>query len=274
MLAFNAMSSMPIIVKCIWAASSAAQLILLFILLYKRNFRKAPFFSAYIVLNLCQAGFIFVLLSFFPGISKTTFVELSWASESVTLIAQALAATEILGMTLRQYLGIWGLGWRVLAATSAFVVMIVALTSSGHTASERVFELNRGYHLTFATALIACLLLVRYYSVKVPNAYKLILGGFCLNSCVEVLINTFVQILFRKGFAVHQATWQLLTTLSFVASLIIWIIALRKPFPAKDWQVASLPAASYRQLSPEINAQLHLINDRLMRLWKLEVRSH
>lgn len=261
---------MPFPVKCIWAGSVLAQLIVLVLLLLKGNSRKAPFFTAYISLNLCQAVFVLVLLWFFPGISKNTFAMLSWSSESVTLLAQALATTEILGITLRPYPGIWGLGWRVLAATSAFVVMIVALTSSGHTASERVFELNRGYHLTFATALIACLLLVRYYSIRVPIVYKLLLGGFCLNSCVEVLINTFVQILFRRGFEVHQATWQLLTTFSFVVALIIWAVALRKPFPAEDRQFASLPDSSYQRLSPEINEQLRLINEKLLRLWKIE----
>jgi hypothetical protein len=260
--------SMPLSLQSIWACSILAQLTVLVLLLWKGNSRKAPFFTAYTVLNICQAGFVLVLL-FIPGISSTTFANLAWVSECITLIAQALAATEILGITLRPYPGIWGLGWRALAFTSALVVFVVALTSRGHNAGERLFELNRGYHLTFATALIACLLLVRYYAIRVPTAYKMILGGFCFNSCVEVLIYTFIQILFHKGFEVHQETWQFLTTLSFVVALVIWAAALRQPLPVEDWHSASSDAV-YRQLSPEINEQLRLLNEKLMRIWELE----
>jgi hypothetical protein len=102
---------------------------------------------------------------------------LAWCSECVTLLAQALATTEILKVTLRPYQGIWGLAWRALAFTSALVILIVALATHGVWAVATWFELNRGYHLTFAAAVIACLLLVRYYSIPVPAAYKMSLSG-------------------------------------------------------------------------------------------------
>jgi hypothetical protein len=267
------MSSLPLSLKCIWACSALGQLIVLVLLFLKGNSRRVPLFTAYTALNICQAGFILVLF-FIPGLSSTTFTKLAWASECVTLLAQALAAAEILGITLRPYPGIWGLGWRALALTSVAVTVAVVLTSRGQSAQERLFELNRGFHLTFATALIACLLLVRYYSIQVPTAYKMILGGFCLNSCVEVLIYTFIQALFHKGFEVHQAMWQFLTTLSFVVALVIWVVALRNPFPVEDRQIASASDSGYQRLSPEINERLQEINRKLLRLWKLEARPH
>jgi len=257
---------MSLSVQFIWACSTLVQLIVLVLLFLKGNSGRVPFFTAYMALNVCQAGFLLVLY-FIPGTSSATTFALAWVSECVTLVAQALATTEILGITLKPYPGIWGLGWRALASTSVLVVMFVALTSRGQNAGERLFELNRGYHLTFATAVIACLLLVRYYSIRVPSAYKMILGGFCLNSCVEVLIYTFIQFLFHKGFEVHQATWQFLTTLSFVAALVIWMVAVRKPFPAEDRQIASVSDSEYQRLSPEINERLRQLNERLLRLW-------
>lgn len=264
---------MSLSVEFIWAWSVFVQLIVLTLLILKGNSRRVPFFTAYTVLNICQAGFL-LMLYLVPGISSDAMISLAWASECITLLAQALATTEILGITLDPYPGIWGLGWRALASISALVVIVVAMTSRGRSAGERLFELNRGYHLTFATAVIICLLLVRYYSVRVPAPYKMILGGFCLNSCVEVLIYTIIQALFHEGFAVHQAMWQFLTTLSFVAALVIWVVAVSKPFPADDRQVASLLGSEYQRLSPEINEHLRLLNEKLMRLWKLEARSH
>jgi hypothetical protein len=267
------MSRMPLSVESIWACSILAQLIVLGLLFLKGNSRRVPFFTAYIVLDICQASFVLILY-FVPGISHASFTTLAWISEGITLLAQALATTEILGITLRPYPGIWGLGWRAIAFTSTLVVFLVAMTSKGHGAMERLFELNRGYHLTFATALIGWLLLVRYYSIQVPRAYKMILGGFCLNSCVEVLINTFVQLLFHRGYQVHQSAWQFLTTLSFVLAAVTWAIAARKPFPAENRQITSLSDSTYQRLSPEINDQLRLLNEKLLRIWKQEARSH
>jgi len=183
-----------------------------------------------------------------------------------------LATTEILRLTLRPYPGIWGLGWRLLAATSSCVILIVVLFSHAPGVEEKLFQLNRGYHLTFASAVIACLFLVRHYSIQIPAAFKLILGGFCLNSCVQVLIYTFIQILFHQGYAVHQGGWQIVSMLSFLAALILWVVALRKLFPVDDRNPASPTDSDYQRLSPEINERLRELNEKLLRLWKMEAR--
>lgn len=264
---------MPLLVQGIWACTALGQFVVLLLLISKKSFRRIPFFAAYISLNLCQGVFLLAMM-FIPSMNSGTSNALAWVSECVTLLAQALAATEILRLTLRPYAGIWGLAWRVLSTTSAVVVIAVVLTGHTHGALQTWFEINRGYHLTFATALIACLLLVRYYSVPVPSAYKLILGGFCINSCMEVLINTIIQILFHKGFQVHQSSWQFLTMLSFAGSVAIWAVALRSPFSADDREIARFTDSDYRRISPEINEQLRVLNERLLQLWKMEARSH
>ena len=137
------------------------------------------------------------------GINPATPDTLAWTSECITLVAQALATIEILEIALRPYQGIWGLGWRALTVTSGTVVLLVVLAARGHWAWARWFELDRGYHLTFATALIACLLLVRYYSIPVPPAYKMLLGGFCFYSCSEIIVNTLLQAYFKEDFFLH-----------------------------------------------------------------------
>jgi hypothetical protein len=267
------MSSFPLYVLWLWAGSALAQLIVLALLFAKGNARKLPFFTLYVGLDICQVGFLLLVYAHW-GTNSPTSATLAWSSECITLVAQALATIEILSITLKPYPGIWGLGWRALAAAAASVVIVVALISRGHGALELWFEINRGYHLTFATALISCLLLVRYYSIQVPAAYKLILGGFCLNSCVEVLSNTLIQVLAHKGFALPKGTWQFVTTISFVVALVIWAVALRKPLPAENRQIASLSDSSYQQLSPEINQRLRELNEKLLRLWKLEARPN
>jgi len=184
-----------------------------------------------------------------------------------------VATTEILGPHSAAVSWNWGLAWRALVAVSSLVVLILVWVSHARGIEQLWFQLNRGYHLTFATAVIACLALVRYYSIRVPSAFKMILAGFCLNSCVEVLVNTLIQVLFHKGYEVYQAAWQIVGMISFVATLTIWMVALWKPFPVDDRQIASPSDSAYRRLSPEINERLREINEKLLRLWKLEARS-
>jgi hypothetical protein len=258
------MGGFPVPVLWLWGCSVLAQLFVLTLLFLKGNSRKLPFFTAYVALNICQAAFLLVVYSH----SWKETVTLAWTSECLTLLAQALATTEVLKITLRPYQGIWGLGWRALALTSAVVILLVALAARGHWASARWFEIDRGYHLTFASGLIAFLLLVRYYSISVPPAYKMILGGFCCFSCSQIVINTLLQAFFRREFFLHQGAWQLLSMSSFVAVQVVWAVALRKPLPVEDRQAASVSDPDYQRLCPQINAELRLLNATLLQFWK------
>jgi hypothetical protein len=265
------MGSFPLYVLVLWACSALLQLIALILLFAKDSFRKLPFFTVYVALNLCQVVFLVLVYSIW-GTGSETRKALAWYSECVTLLAQALATTEVLKITLRRYQGIWGLVWRALAFTSAIVVLIVALATRGTWAMAKWFELSRGYHLTFAAAVIVCLLLVRYYSIQVPAAYKMILGGFCLYSCTEILIHTVLQSLVTNTYRAYEPIWQSSTMLSFIGVLFIWVAALWKPLPIENRRAAAPSDSIYQRLSPEINERLRELNEKLLRLWKLEAR--
>jgi hypothetical protein len=265
------MRTLPLYVLVLWAWSTLLQLIALILLFAKGSFRKLPFFTVYVALNLCQAAFLVYVYSVW-GTNSETGTILAWCSECVTLLAQALATTEILKVTLRPYQGIWGLVWRALVFTSTVVVLIVALATRGSWLTAKWFELNRGYHLTFAAAVIACLLLVRYYSIQVPAAYKMILGGFCLYSCAEILIHTVMQSVVEKGFYAYEAIWQASPMLSFIVVLFIWVAALWKPLPIEARQAPPPSDSTYQRLSPQINERLRGLNEKLLQLWKLEAR--
>jgi hypothetical protein len=266
------MYGFPLAVLRLWACSVLAQLLVLALLFIKGNFRKLPYFTAYNALNICQAVFLFFVYSH-SWSNHDTPGTLAWSSECLTLVAQALATIEILEITLRPYQGIWGLGWRALTVTSGIVVLLVALAARGHWAVASWFELDRGYHLTFASALIACLLLVRYYSIPVPPAFKMLLGGFCFYSCTQIMVNTLLQAFFKKDFFRYQAAWQLLNMSSFIVMQAIWVVALRKPLPIEKRQDAPPSDSDYQRLSPEINEDLRRLNEKLLRLWKLGALS-
>lgn len=261
----------PSLQNWLWALSVAAQLAVCGMLFFEGHFRRLPFFTAYIVLNLCQAGFLSVAYSHFGLYSQESKL-LFWISEGVTLLARVVATMEILRRALSPYRGIWTLAWRLLAVTFGVLLSWAAL-ESGKSVDWRFMIADRGFHLAFAVALIACLRLVRYYSIPVDTVYKTLLGSFCFYSCAHVLNDTVVQTLFfhfRHRLAHYQEIWDATTLLPFIVVLIVWTTALRRPALAVHEQPVLLSVSVYQQVSPEINARLRVFNERLIQFWKLE----
>jgi hypothetical protein len=268
------MSGLPYYVRWLWACSVLSQLVVLALLFLKGNFRKLPLFTIYIGLNLCQAALIYIMLTYsHPARGSSTGKIVSWVSEAATLIVQAFATTEVLRLVLNPYRGIWGLAWRILAGIST-VVIIFVFVDAAQNVDWAIVVADRGYHLTFAAAVIACLMFIRYYAVVVPSAYKWLLAGFCFYSCTVILINTVIQIIWYRNHPYTEPLWQAVTLLSFTIVQVVWAAALRKPFPAEVPRQSMDSDSLYRGVSPVINEQLRLLNEKLMRLWKLEARPN
>ena len=259
----------------LWAFSFLAQVLVLTLLFLRGNFRKLPLFSAYVALNICQAGFLVFVYSH-PWSDPATPGALAWTSELTTLIAQALATTEILEITLRPYQGIWGLAWRALTVTSGVVVLLVALADRGHsgrsslvpTRSRLSSHFCHGSHRLLAPGP----LLFHFGPTGLQNDTRRILFLFLHANSGQYLSSS---ILFYRELRCPPGS---------VASLEHVFVCgraghlggrPRKPFPVEDRQVASSSDAVYQRFSPEINEQTCACsNERLLRLWKMEARSH
>jgi hypothetical protein len=252
----------------IWAGSVVVQAVILVLLILRGYLRTLPFFTAYIVLNLLQAVFLHAIYARYDP--KSTFAyACAWQSEAVTLIAKAFATVELLRLILLSYRGIWGLAWRLLTLTCLGALIGVSIAARGE-GDWAMMEADRGYHLIFATAVLACLALVRYYRIRVEPTYQILLAGFCFYSCIKVLVNTILQgYLFRQvpGFG---PIWQVLSVSAYVVVLVVWAVALLRPVPAVARQRATLPPSAYMQIAPEIHYQLRAINQQLMKFWKIE----
>jgi len=251
----------------VWALSILLQLALFALLFLKGNFRRLPVLTTYVALNLGQAAYLIVLYS--GAGSNLRF--LAWSSEAITLVFQALAATEALHLVLKPYPGIWGLGWRALGFISAMLLAFIAKHTAGNY-NWALLEADRGYHLLFATAVISCFLLIRYYSIAIPVAYKLLLAGFCFYSCTMILTNTILQSVLYRNFAAYEPVWQFASVFAFALVQAVWLTALWRPLPADDRRHALPSDEIYQRVSPVIDERLRLLNEKLMRLWKKEVR--
>ena len=254
--------------EILWAASFIVQLALCGILIKLRHFRRLPFFTAYVCLNVAQSLVLYPIFRYY-GINSHAASLVGWWSEAITLLARLFATVEILHLVLISYRGIWGLAWRLLAGTSLVVLVCVCLASRGRP-DLALMHADRGYHLIFAAALISCLALIRYYSIRVENAYKVLLVGFCFYSCVKILLNT---ILYDFSYQQHHSPdafiWHIVVVSPYLIVVLFWGVALAHPLPEKRKQVV-LPPSIYQRISPEINLQLQAINKQLMNFWKIE----
>lgn len=258
-------------VQWLWAFSVLAQLVLLSILVTKGHYRKLPLLTLYVALNICQAAFLYFVYVRL-GYQSVYVRKVAWMSQAATLLTQAFATTEILRLVLRPYRGIWGLAWRMLVAISSVAIVYISAAAKGDW-NWALVELDRGYHLMFAIAVISCLLLMRYYSVPLFPSYKAILLGFCFFSCTMILVNTILQTIWYRQFAQYGPVWQLVTIGSFAIVQIVWVVALRKPLPATAVQPTLLPSFVYEQLSPEINLGSQRLDKQLGKLWGAEAQG-
>jgi hypothetical protein len=260
--------NLPPLVEILWGASFVVQLALCGILIAYRHFRRLPFFTAYVCLNVAQALFLYAIFRHYGDSSHAALLA-GWWSEAITLLARVFATVEILHLVLSSYRGIWGLAWRLLAGTSAVVALIcVGVAFQGH-ADAALVSADRGYNLIFATALISCLALIRYYLIRVDNVYKVLLAGFCFYACVKILLNTVLYDFLYHQHPSYPFIWQIFAVAPFVIVLIVWSAALLRPLPEKQKR-RSLPTPMYGRISPEINLQLQAINRQLMNFFKIE----
>jgi hypothetical protein len=262
------MANFSPLLLALWVVGVVVQLTLVFLVIVHRHFHTLPLFSIYVALNICQAVFLVCVYLRF-GFTSRVASQLAWLSELVTLAFQTLAATEIIHRVLRHYAGIWALAWRLIAA-AAVVVISFAAASVERRPDWSLMIANRGYHLTFAVAMISCLLLIRFYSIQVDPVYKMLLGGFCVFSCTVVALNTLLQALFLRRFPEFGAVWNDTDVAVFIGVQIAWAIALRRPVRAEE-KPPLLPPATYDRLSPEVDSRLRALNDVLSKFLRLQV---
>ena len=64
--------------------------------------------------------------------------------------------------------------------------------------------------------------------------------------------------------------WNFLGMLAFLASMLLWTWALRKPPTEKRLKETLLPSGVYQTLAPQFNLRLRLLNEQLAQFWKTE----
>jgi hypothetical protein len=248
--------------ECIGTA--ALEGLLLFCLLRRPHlYRTHLVFAIYIVAALLQT-ILGMGAYFFWGLYSVKYFNFAWGSQVVVLGARWFAVAEITRRVLAPYAGIWKL-----ARTTLFIlgigVLIFAFTLSNRRPELSVLIADRGVELSLAVFIAGMFVFARYYRLPVTNLDRQLAIGFCLYSCSWVFANTMYELLHSTSWA--RWDWDFFQALSFFASLIVWIMAVREPVAVQATvRPVAVTSGQYLELAEGVDARLRLLDDRLRTL--------
>jgi len=231
----------------------------------RRLYLRLPMFTAYLTLLLARNLVLAFLYQAFGENSRVAF-DSYWATQSMLLAARGAAVGEIAWRTLRMYRGIWALGSLLLAGIALVLIAEAWLAALGNRSRLAAFVLTaeRGLELAVVVLLVALFCLSRYYGIRMERVEKLVALGLGVYSAFQVINNSFM----REWLARYFQWWAEFRVASFLAALVIWWLALRKPLPAEQPAPVMLPQDVYDELAPQVSFRLRKLNERLLELLK------
>lgn len=249
----------------IWGLTNLLKIVLLFLIFRRRLYRFHPVFGIYVLTAVFQAP-LMVWSSWFWGAESIQHFNFAWSSQVVVVCARWLTLAEIARRVFGGYSGIRRLAETVLFALGISILAYSVLLSP-HRWDLIVLSVNRGVELSMATFVVVMLLFASYYRLAMTRLERQLSIGFCLFSCSQVIVDTAYQI--SRGSSLIW--WQFFDILAFLATLALWINAVRQPLETLEPDTPLvLPADKYGELSQQLNMRLALLNDRLNRLLRSE----
>ena len=245
----------------VWAATTVLEAVLLFYLFRRKAGRVHPLFCIYISGTMLQS-LLGAWASHHWGGPSMQYFNIAWGAQAVVVGMRWLAVIEIARRVFAGYSGIW----RLVSIILFFLcidILIFSVVISRARWYLSVLSADRAVELSIAAFIVAMLLFARYYRLPMTNFERHLSIGFCLFSCSWVVSNTIYQ------GAQHPSGmwWEFFQILAFLATLLIWINAVRQPLEVP--QPARAPLLStdqYAQVSQQLNTRLQALNDRLNHL--------
>jgi hypothetical protein len=251
-----------------WALTTALELSLFVQVLRRELPRIYPFFFAYLLSIILQSAGSAALYGH-ADLDQLTFWKIAWGMQGVVVTMRALTLMELNRKVLSPYVGIWALARRLLLGVAAAVIAYDLLLSKGQW-QWLVMNGVRGLELAMAAVIVSMLLFARYYRIPVSPLQRALAVGLCLYSTFYVINYSLLEKVLRQ----YAVLWNFLGLFAFIASLLVWIGAVRRYTAVEEATVPqTIPAEVYGMISAEVNARLILLNRQLIQFLHLENRG-
>jgi hypothetical protein len=265
MLLWDSMSALLTLRNFFWAATTLGEIVLIFYLLRRRLSRSHFWLLLYLCCTVLQSVLGVITYSLLDFTSAAT-RNIIWSSQAVVITMRFSAVYEMARRILARYPGIWALAQRLLLIVAAGVLLYTAVFSEKHL-SLMILTVDRGAELAIASFIVGLLLFARYYLLEIDPLDRALSIGFCLYSCFYVINDSLLE----KRMEPYVGFWGSMDVITFLASLLIWIQAVRVYAPARELVTPkSVPCDLYGTLSSEMNVRLRLLNNQLAQLLRSE----
>jgi hypothetical protein len=248
-----------------WAATTLSEIVLILYLVRRKLVGSHFWLFLYLCCTVVQSALGVITYSLLDFRSAAT-RNIIWSSQAVVITMRFLAACEMARRILARYSGIWALAQRVLLIVAAGVLLYTAVFSEKHL-SMMILTVDRGAELAIASFIVGLLLFARYYMLEINPLDRALSIGFCLYSCFYVINDSLLE----RWMEPYAGFWGFMDIITFLASLLVWIQAVRAYAPARESVTPeTVPSNVYGTLSPEVNVRLRVLNDQLAQLLRSE----
>lgn len=248
----------------LWLVTILANVVLAAVLVFRRNFRAFPLFFIYVLITTLQSGVLVVTYRLW-GLDSPVSLGMYCSTQLLVILARGLAVGEICWRVLGKYRGIWALAWRTLLGSAALVLLYAVVVASFRW-QHIILNADRTLQLAVTVGILLLFLFAHSYEIEMEQAVRSLAIGFFLYSCFIALNDTILEG-WRQNYT---ALFNVLGTLSFLASLLLWTWALRKTQTSTASEGTLLPSETYQMVVPQINARLRLLNEQLSHFWHVE----
>jgi hypothetical protein len=246
-----------------WAITAVLEIGLLALLVMRKLYTSRPAFFIYVVAAVMESGFV-AYLYFYHGRHSAATYYAAWAAQGAVVCFRWLAIIEIAKNAFAPYPGIWALVGRLLFFLSV-CVFIYSVATTGNEPRIKVLTADRAVELCAAVFIVALFIFLRYYRVPIDPLDRFLAIGFCLYSCFGVVNDS----LFQHWHLKTGPLWDYLGQLTFLASLMLWLGAVKKHSPKRETVPQPvLTPEMYGELSQKLNSRLHGLNHRLDQLFR------
>lgn len=254
--------------RVLWGLSILLKWGLVGLFVFRKHYRSFPCFFIYAMLTAIQSPVLYASYRMW-GFESPTSGNIAWGTQGLVIAARGLAVAEICRRILGVYRGIWALASRLLLATAGLVLLYSWAVARPHWQAA-ILNCDRGLELAIAGVLVVVFLFANHYEIEVEPIVRYLAVGLFLYSCFSVVNNTVLE----KWSWDYAPAWNLFRTLAFVASLLLWVWALREQQPKTVSKPSLLPEETYRALAPELNLRLKTLNEQLGKFWYEEAKKH
>ena len=225
-------------------------------------FRRLPVFTSYLAAVVLVEIIRWSVVSV-SGFTSPQYRWAYWLTQASLMILRGLVVAEICREVFGKHLGVWRMCRVFLASVAAILCAYAAVAAWRNQDHLRtlITTADRGLELAILGTLVFAFLFARYYLIRIDRLVALISTGLVFYAAVQV-VNSEFMFSWKSYFPSYSA----IVVYSFAISMLIWLVAVWRPIPARAPSAVLLGEQTYGEMMPEVNLRLRQLNNRLLEI--------